>query len=274
MNDYLHNSSTRPIVAVDNLEFSYYGNQVLRKLSMEIPRYGVNVIMGPSGCGKSTLLNLISGRLSPQRGEVRIFDTPLTKISEAKLFGLRRHIGMMFQSNALLTDLDVFENVAFPLRENTDLPEQLIRKLVLMKLEQVGLRGTKNLMPSELSGGMQRRVALARASAMDPDLLLYDEPFTGLDPISLGVITKLVRELTDALNTTSIVVTHDVSEGLSIADHVILLGSGTVLARGTPQQLLDSDQEDVRQFLHGLPDGPVPFHYPAQDYQDDLIGQS
>ena len=273
MSGPIQTSNTDPIVAVDGLGFSFDGNEVLRELSMEIPRYGVNVIMGPSGCGKSTLLNLISGRLCPDRGEVRVFDTPLANLSETELFDLRRNIGMMFQSNALLTDLNVFENVAFPLRENTDLPEALINKLVLMKLEQVGLRGTKDLMPGELSGGMQRRVALARASAMDPDLLLYDEPFTGLDPISLGVITKLVRELTDALNTTSVVVTHDVSEGLSIADRVILLGNGTVLARGTPQDLLDSDQADVRQFLHGLPDGPVPFHYPAHDYQDDLVGK-
>ena len=178
---------------------------------------------------------------------------------------------MMFQSSALLTDLSVFENVAFPLRENTDLPEPLIRNLVLMKLEQVGLRGAQDLSPSELSGGMARRVALARATAMDPDLLLFDEPFTGLDPISLGIITKLVREITDALRTTSIVVTHDVEEGLSIADHVFLLGSGTLLASGTPQELLDSNQPEVRQFLHGLPDGPVPFHYPANDYRGQIL---
>ena len=229
--------------------------------------------MGPSGCGKSTLLNLISGRLQPSGGSVKVFGKQVSTLKEPELFGLRRKMGMMFQSNALLTDLTVFENVAFPLRENTDLPEELIRRLVLMKLEQVGMRGTQGLMPSELSGGMSRRVALARATVMDPDLLLYDEPFTGLDPVSLGVITKLVRELTDALNTTSIVVTHDVEEGLSIADHAFLLGNGTLLASGTPKELLASSQPEVRQFLHGLPDGPVPFHYPAHDYQGELLGR-
>ena len=227
--------------------------------------------MGPSGCGKSTLLNLIGGRLHPNSGSVRVFGEHVSDLKEPQLFQLRRRMGMMFQSNALLTDLNVFENVAFPLRENTDLPEELIRNLVLMKLEQVGMRGTQKLMPSELSGGMSRRVAMARATVMDPELLLYDEPFTGLDPISLGVITKLVRELTDALNTTSIVVTHDVEEGLSIADYVYLLGDGVLLASGTPKELLASSQPEVRQFLHGLPDGPVPFHYPAKDYRGDLL---
>ena len=227
--------------------------------------------MGPSGCGKSTLLNLICGRLRPSRGNIKVFGQHVSNLNEPDLFRLRRRMGMMFQSNALLTDLSVFENVAFPLRENTDLPEELIRNLVLMKLEQVGMRGTQGLMPSELSGGMSRRVAMARATVMDPELLLYDEPFTGLDPVSLGVITKLVRELTDALNTTSIVVTHDVEEGLSIADYVYLLGDGALLASGTPKQLLASSQPEVRQFLHGLPDGPVPFHYPANDYRGDLL---
>ncbi len=216
---------------------------------------------------------MICGRLKPTRGTLRVFDQQVPLLKESELFDMRRKMGMMFQSSALLTDLNVFENVAFPLRENTNLPETLIKKLVLMKLEQVGLRGTQNLMPSELSGGMSRRVALARATAMDPELLLCDEPFTGLDPISLGVITKLVRELTDALNTTSIVVTHDVEEGLSIADHVFLLGDGLLLASGTPKELLQSTQPEVRQFLHGLPDGPVPFHYPANDYRGELLGQ-
>ena len=216
---------------------------------------------------------MICGRLRPTRGTIRVFDQQVSLLKEPELFDMRRKMGMMFQSNALLTDLNVFENVAFPLRENTNLPETLIQKLVLMKLEQVGLRGTKDLMPSELSGGMSRRVALARATAMDPELLLCDEPFTGLDPISLGVITKLVRELTDALNTTSIVVTHDVEEGLSIADHVFLLGDGLLLASGTPKELLQSTQPEVRQFLHGLPDGPVPFHYPANDYRGELLGK-
>ncbi len=230
--------------------------------------------MGPSGCGKSTLLNLVSGRFRPSSGTVRTLGRDISQLKESELFALRRKMGMLFQSNALLTDLSVFENVAFPLRENTNLPENLIHALVLMKLEQVGLRGTKRLMPSQLSGGMQRRIALARATVMDPELLLYDEPFTGLDPISRGVITQLIRELADTLETTSIVVTHDVEEGLSIADSVYLLSDGCLLAAGTPDELLASEQPEVKQFLHGLPDGPVPFHYPAADYGRELIDAS
>ena len=263
--------SRKSIVSIEEVSFFFGNKKVYANVSIEIPLYGISVIMGPSGCGKSTLLNLIGGRLHPFSGSVKVFGEHVSDLKEPQLFQLRRRMGMMFQSNALLTDLNVFENVAFPLRENTDLPEELIRNLVLMKLEQVGMRGTRKLMPSELSGGMSRRVAMARATVMDPELLLYDEPFTGLDPISLGVITKLVRELTDALNSTSIVVTHDVEEGLSIADHVYLLGDGELLASGTPKELLASSQPEVRQFLHGLPDGPVPFHYPTNDYRGDLI---
>ena len=261
----------KSIVSIEGVSFFYGDKKIYANVSIDIPLHGISVIMGPSGCGKSTLLNLIGGRLQPSEGTVSVFGKDVSGLSEKELFQMRRRMGMMFQSNALLTDLSVFENVAFPLRENTDLPEELIRSLVLMKLEQVGMRGTHGLMPSELSGGMSRRVAMARATVMDPELLLYDEPFTGLDPVSLGVITKLVRELTDALNTTSIVVTHDVEEGLSIADYVYLLGDGTLLASGTPKELLASTQPEVRQFLHGLPDGPVPFHYPANDYQGDLL---
>ncbi len=263
--------SSKSIVSIEEVGFFFGEKKVYANVSIEIPLRGISVIMGPSGCGKSTLLNLICGRLRPSSGNVKVFGQQVSNLNEPDLFRLRRRMGMMFQSNALLTDLSVFENVAFPLRENTDLPEELIRNLVLMKLEQVGMRGTQALMPSELSGGMSRRVAMARATVMDPELLLYDEPFTGLDPVSLGVITKLVRELTDALNTTSIVVTHDVEEGLSIADYVYLLGDGALLASGTPKELLESSQPEVRQFLHGLPDGPVPFHYPASDYRGDLL---
>ena len=274
LNEIVTKQQSKSIIEIDNLEFSFGDKAVLRNISIEVPRFGVSVIMGPSGCGKSTLLNLMSGRIAPHRGSVRVLGTSIADLKESELFDLRRRMGMMFQSNALLTDLNVFENVAFPLRENTDLPESLIEKLVLMKLEQVGLRGTRSLMPSELSGGMLRRVALARAGAMDPELLLYDEPFTGLDPISLGVIAKLVRELTDALNTTSVVVSHDVEESLGIADWVFLMGRGRVLASGTPSELLASEEPEVRQFLHGLPDGPVPFHYPAKDYLGELIDHS
>ena len=262
---------SEPVVAIVGAGFDFGEKRIFANVTIEIPAHGVTCIMGPSGCGKSTLLNLICGRLKPTLGTISVFGQRVDDLTEAQLFATRRRMGMMFQSSALLTDINVFENVAFPIRENTDLPEALVRKLVLLKLEQVGLRGAQDLLPAELSGGMGRRVALARATAMDPELLLFDEPFVGLDPISLGVITKLVRELTDALNTTSIVVTHDVEEGLSIADHVFLLGDGSVLASGTPAELLESSHPAVRQFLHGLPDGPVPFHYPAENFRGELL---
>lgn len=261
----------RKIISFSEVEFSYGDKNVLSDLSLDFVHKGVNVVMGPSGCGKSTLLNLIGGRLLPQSGTVRVLDMDVPGLSQRDLYGLRRKMGMMFQTSALLTDLNVFENVAFPIRENTSLPESLIRKIVLLKLEQVGLRGTQSLMPSDLSGGMARRVALARATALDPELILYDEPFTGLDPISMGVITKLLHELNDALDATSILVTHDVPQGLDIADHVYLLGHGAVLASGTPQEMRECAIPEVEQFLHGLPDGPVPFHYPADDLRQDLL---
>ncbi len=259
------------IVEIEAVDFFYGEKKIYTNVSIQIPSHGVSVIMGPSGCGKSTLLNLISGRLQPDKGQVKVLGQQVSTLREPALFELRKRMGMMFQSSALLSDLNVFENVAFPIRENSDLPESLVHKLVLMKLEQVGLRGAAQLMPSELSGGMARRVAMARATVMDPKLLLFDEPFTGLDPIALGVITKLVREFTDALRTASIVVTHDVEEGMSIADQVFLLGDGKVLAQGTPQELLESSRPEVRQFLHGMPDGPVPFHYPASDYRGAIL---
>ncbi len=259
------------LVSLSNVSFSYGTKRVFENLDLELPANGVNVVMGPSGCGKSTLLGLIGRRMPVDAGTVSVFGTDVATLSKSQLYDIRRRMGVMFQSNALLTDLSVFENVAFPIRENTNLPESLIRKLVILKLEQVGLRGTQHLMPADLSGGMSRRVALARATALDPELILYDEPFTGLDPISMGVITKLVREVNDALEATSVVITHDVEQGLSIADFAILLGSGGVLATGTAQELLDCPLPEVRQFLRGLPDGPVPFHYPAQSYRDELL---
>ncbi len=257
-------------ISIESVEFRFDKKIIYANVSIQIPSSGVCVIMGPSGCGKSTLLNLICGRLRPNRGDVKVFRQSVPQMNNEQLYAMRRRIGMMFQSTALLTDLSVFQNVAFPIEENSDLPPTLIRKLVLMKLEQVGLRGAADLMPSELSGGMGRRVALARATALDPDIILFDEPFVGLDPISLGIITKLIREQTDALNATSVIVTHDVEEGLGIADQAFLLGDGGLLAAGTPHDLLSSEQPEVRQFLHGLPDGPVSFHYPSESYLKSL----
>ncbi len=238
-----------------------------------MPRGKVTAIMGPSGCGKSTLLNFIGGRIRPHSGTIVVDGEQVNKMSRKQLFHLRKRIGMMFQSSALLTDMSVFENVAFPIREHTELPEELIRYMVLLKLEMVGLRGARDMMPAELSGGMARRVALARAISLDPMLVMYDEPFTGLDPISMGVIVKLIREVNDALGMTSVVVTHDVAEGCSIADYVYLIAHGEVIGHGTPQQLNESDSEEVKQFMAGLPDGPVPYHYPAEAYGEDMFAQ-
>ena len=264
--------SSPSLVEILDLEFGYPRRHLYRSLNLSVPRNEVTVIMGPSGCGKSTLLGLIGGQLQPQAGDIRFQGISIPGLGRGQLYQLRQQMGMMFQHNALLTDLDVFENVAFPIRENTTLPESLIRNLVILKLQMVGLRGAAHLDPAELSGGMARRVALARAIALDPELVMYDEPFTGLDPISKGVVAQLIRELNRALGISSIVVTQDVAEGLAIADQVFLFDEGHIAEQGTPEQVAGSTQPRVRQFLDALPDGPVPYHYPAPDYQEDLFG--
>jgi phospholipid/cholesterol/gamma-HCH transport system ATP-binding protein len=259
------------LVEVDDLTFGYHATPVLAGVSLAIPPGKVVAIMGGSGSGKTTLLRLIGGALRPARGEVRAFGRAVHRVPTRELYELRRRMGMLFQFGALFTDLSAFENVAFPMRERTDLPERLIRDLVLMKLEAVGLRGAAELLPQQLSGGMQRRVALARATALDPRLIMYDEPFTGLDPISLAVIGRLIRDLNDALGAASIVVTHDVQESLQIVDYIYFLSQGRVIAQGTPQEVRASTAPFVHQFVHGESDGPVPFHYPAPDYRGALL---
>jgi len=247
---------------------------VFAGLNIQIPRGKVTAVMGPSGTGKTTLLRLITGQVKADSGEIEVAGKNMRSLTRAELYVLRRRMGMLFQNGALLTDLSVFENVAFPLREHTDLTERLIRQLVLTKLQAVGLRGAAQLMPAELSGGMSRRVALARAIVMDPELLIYDEPFVGLDPISLGVILRLIRRLNDTLGITSIVVSHDVQEISTVADQVLLLSGGKVVACGTPQELKTNPTEIVKQFIGGLADGPVPFHFPAPEYFDELLSRS
>jgi len=243
---------------------------VLAGIDMTIPRGKVVAIMGGSGCGKTTLLRLIGGQIRAQAGHVMVDGQDVATLDRDGLFVLRRKIGMLFQFGALFTDLTVFENVAFPIREHTDLPEALIHDLVVMKLHAVGLRGAAALRPAELSGGMARRVALARAVALDPMLVLYDEPFAGLDPISLGVVGQLIRQLNDALGSTSIVVTHDVYESLKIVDYMYFVSAGRIVAQGTPAEVRVSTDPFVRQFVDGEPDGPVPFHYPARPYADEF----
>lgn len=259
-----------PLIEIKDLAFSYNTRPILRSVNMTMPRGKVIAIMGGSGSGKTTLLRLIGGEIKPTAGYVKVADQVVHKLSRNDLFKLRRKMGMLFQFGALFTDLSVFDNVAFQIREHTNLPESMIRDLVLMKLHAVGLRGAYHLMPAELSGGMARRVALARSIALDPMLIMYDEPFTGLDPISLSVIGSLIRRLTDALGMTSIVVTHDVQESLKIVDYVYFLADGVIAAHGTPQEVKDSVAPFVHQFVHGEEDGPVPFHYPAEAYQEDL----
>jgi len=263
--------SDTPFVVVEDLHFSRGDKEIFRGVDLTIQRGRITAIMGPSGTGKTTLLKLIGGQLSPDAGRVLIDGEDVHRQSRRALFAMRRRMGMLFQSGALFSDLSVFENVAFPLRVHTDLPQAMIRDLVLMKLEAVGLRGARSLMPSELSGGMARRVALARAMALDPELILYDEPFVGQDPISMGVLVQLIKRLNEALGLTSIVVSHDIKETLTIADYVYVIADGEVMAHGTPQSL-DVDQDPrVSQFVHGEPDGPVPFHYPAVDFTTDIL---
>jgi phospholipid/cholesterol/gamma-HCH transport system ATP-binding protein len=262
------------LVQIREVDFKYGPRSILSNLTLNIPRGKVTAIMGGSGCGKTTLLNLIGGRLRPTKGQVLVDGLSVPDLDKKALYELRKRMGMLFQTGALLTDLSVFENVAFPIREHTRLPEALLRHVILMKLQTVGLRGARDLMPSELSGGMARRVALARAIAMEPMMILYDEPFTGLDPISKGVIAKLIRELNDALGITSIVVSHDVAETCLISDYAYLMGDGRIIGQGTPQEVQQSKSEHVRQFMDGLPDGPVPYTYPAANYTDDLFSGS
>jgi len=262
---------TDNIVEIDNLSFGYKGRLLHKGINMSFPRGKVIAIMGGSGSGKTTLLRLIGGQLKPSQGQVRVDGEVVHKLDRSGLYRMRRKMGMLFQFGALFTDLSVFDNVAFPMREHTDLPESMIRDLVMMKLNAVGLRGAHSLMPTELSGGMSRRVALARAVALDPALIMYDEPFGGLDPISMGVIVNLIRSLNDALGATSIVVTHDVHETFSFVDYVYFVSEGVVVAEGTPEQLSKSDMPFVHQFVHGEADGPVPFHYPAPDYKLDML---
>ena len=261
------------IVEIRNLAYAVNGRPVFAGLDMDIVRGRITAVMGPSGTGKTTLLRLITGQVAADAGAIMVAGQDMRTVRREDLYVLRRRMGMLFQNGALLTDLSVFENVAFPLREHTDMPERLVRQLVLTKLQAVGLRGAAELMPAELSGGMSRRVALARAIVMDPEILIYDEPFVGLDPISLGVILRLIRRLNDALGITSIVVSHDVQEISTVADTVILLAGGKVAAQGTPQELKSVPSEIVRQFIGGLADGPVPFHFPAPDYFGELLGR-
>ncbi|MEJ2650241.1 MAG: ABC transporter ATP-binding protein [Gammaproteobacteria bacterium] len=259
------------LVEIRGLSFARGSRVIFDGVDIDIPRGKVTAIMGPSGTGKTTLLKLIGGQLRPQQGSVKVDGQDVHKLRHRGLYALRKRMGMLFQSGALLTDLSVFDNVAFPLREHTRLPEVMIRDLVLMRLQAVGLRGARDLMPSELSGGMARRVALARAIVLDPMMIMYDEPFTGLDPISKGAIVQLIHKLNEALDLTSIVVSHDVQETASISDYIYVLSDGKVVGRGKPVALQGTDSAWVRQFMQGLPDGPVPFHYPAPDYGKDLL---
>ena len=257
-------------VEIENLHFAYGDNQVLKGVDLAIPRGKVVGILGVSGAGKSTILKLIGGQRRPDRGLVRVDGRVIHELDDKGLYEMRRKMGMMFQAGGLFSDVSVYDNIAFPMRELTDLPEDLIHDLVLMKLHAVGLRGSRFLMPNELSGGMARRVALARAIALDPMLTMYDEPFAGLDPISLNVIAQLIRRLNDALGATSIVVTYDVSETLKVVDYAYFVHGGVVVASGTPDELLNSPNASVHQFVHAEPDGPVAFHYPHPPFTSDL----
>ena len=262
------------LVDIRDLHFKFDERPVLDGINMKIPRGKVVAIMGGSGCGKTTLLRCIGGQLRPTGGSVRLEKHQVCKMSHVELYRLRRKMGMLFQFGALFTDMNVFDNVAFPIREHTDMSEEMIRDLVLMKLEAVGLRGAHALMPGELSGGMARRVALARAVALDPMLVMYDEPFTGLDPIALGVIGQLIRKLNDALGATSIMVTHDVQESLLIVDYIYFVSQGRIVAEGTPDEIRASKDPFVHQFVHAEPDGPVHFDYPAPAVRKEFLGEA
>ncbi|MGH8279737.1 MAG: ABC transporter ATP-binding protein [Gammaproteobacteria bacterium] len=261
------------IVEIDGLRYRVGGKLIFDQMNINIARGKVTAIMGPSGCGKTTLLRIMTGQVLADRGRVIVEGRELRHLGVDELYELRKRMGFLFQNGALFTDSSVYENVAFPLREHTRLPESLINHLVLMKLQAVGLRGAAYMMPSELSGGMARRVALARAIVMDPKIIFYDEPFTGLDPISMGVIVRLIRRLNDTLKLTSVIVSHDVEEVNAVSDQSYLISGGKVIAYGTPSELEHNKSAWVRQFMRGLADGPVPFHYPAPDYAQQLFGE-
>jgi len=263
-------AATDNLVEISDLHFAYGERKVLTGINLNIPRGKVVAILGVSGCGKSTLLHQIGGQLKPDSGSVKVLGKTVHQLDNDALYALRREMGMMFQVSGLFSDLTVYDNIAFPMREHTDLSEQMIHDLVLMKLQAVGLRGARNLMPRDLSGGMERRVALARAIAIDPALIIYDEPFAGLDPISLNTIANLIRRLNDALGVTSVVVTYDISESLKIVDYVYFIHNGKVVAEGETAQMMDSNDPFVHQFIHAEPDGPVAFQYPGRPYEEDL----
>jgi len=267
----IENLATENLLEVSDLHFAYNKREVLKGINLNVPRGKIVAILGSSGCGKTTLLRHFGGQLRPSKGSVKFMGKVVHELGNDELFAMRLKMGMMFQVSGLFTDLSVFDNLAFPMREHTDLPEEMIRDMVLMKLHAVGLRNARDLMPSELSGGMERRVALARAIATDPALIIYDEPFAGLDPISLNTIANLIRKLNDALGVTSVVVTYDLSESLKIADYVYFIHDGVVVAEGETSKMLDSDNPFVSQFLHAQPDGPVAFQYPSVvPYVDEL----
>ncbi len=262
------------IVNLSKLCFKRGTRDIFDEIDIVAEKGKITAIMGPSGTGKTTLLRMIGGQLQPDSGTVSVKSQNLALLSNEHLYQVRRQLGMLFQSGALFTDLSVFENVAFPLREHTDLPEEMIRDLVLMKLEAVGLRGARDLMPASLSGGMNRRVALARAIALDPELIMFDEPFAGQDPISMGILVELIHRLNKALHTSILIVSHDIKETTSIADYIYLLSDAKVVGQGSPEELMASTDPWIKQFMHGLADGPVPFHYPALDYSKDLLDMS
>jgi phospholipid/cholesterol/gamma-HCH transport system ATP-binding protein len=259
------------LVQIRELHFSRGHSKIFNGIDIDIPQGKVTAIMGPSGTGKTTLLKLIGGQLKPQKGSIHFHGENIPLLKTKKLYAVRKKMGMLFQSGALLTDMSVYDNIAFPMREHTQLPEVMIRDLVLMKLHAVGLRGARDLMPSQLSGGMARRVALARAIALDPEMILYDEPFTGQDPISMGVLVQLIRSMNDALGLTSVIVSHDIQETLAIADKIYIISNGKVVGHGNPHEMNQSDSPWINQFVHGVADGPVSFHYPACSYKDDML---
>jgi len=262
------------LININNLTFKRGERVIYNDISLSIPQGKVTAIMGPSGIGKTTLLRLIGGQIKPESGQILFDGKDIPQLSRKDLYETRKRMSMLFQSGALFTDMSVYDNIAFPIREHSQLPEAIIEKIVLMKLEAVGLRGARDLYPNELSGGMARRVALARAIALDPELILYDEPFAGQDPISMGVIVRLIRSLSDALGLTSVVVSHDVTEVMSIADYIYIIAEQKIIGQGTPEQIRQDDSLLVQQFVQGEADGPVPFHFNAPDYQNELIKDS